>query len=203
MPNQTPDGYNRPLKDKPDPWSPYDPKFEGFWKGGKHWSEIVADDTLIFFDEAKKHQKSKPFFAYIAFNAPHDPRQAPKSFIDNYPLNRIKIPKSFLPEYPYKKEIKCPHNLRDERLAPMPRTKHSIKVNRQEYYAIISHMDEQIGRILDGLKASGMEKNTYVFFSADHGLGVGHHGLLGKQNLYEHSTRVPFLFISKTSCPAR
>ena len=106
MPNQTPDGYNRPLKDKPDPWSPYDPKFEGFWKGGKHWSEIVADDTLIFFDEAKKHQKSKPFFAYIAFNAPHDPRQAPKSFIDNYPLNRIKIPKSFLPEYPYKKEIK-------------------------------------------------------------------------------------------------
>jgi choline-sulfatase len=173
MPNQTPEGYNRPLKDKPDPWSPYDPKFEGFWKGGKHWSEIVADDTLIFFDEAKKHQKSKPFFAYIAFNAPHDPRQAPKSFIDNYPLNRIKIPKSFLPEYPYKKEIKCPHNLRDERLAPMPRTKHSIKVNRQEYYAIISHMDEQIGRILDGLKASGMEKNTYVFFSADHGLGVG------------------------------
>jgi choline-sulfatase len=193
MPNQTPEGYNRPLKYKPDPWSPYDPKFEGFWKGGKHWSEIVADDTLIFFDEAKKHQKSKPFFAYIAFNAPHDPRQAPKSFIDNYPLNRIKIPKSFLPEYPYKKEIKCPHNLRDERLAPMPRTKHSIKVNRQEYYAIISHMDEQIGRILDGLKASGMEKNTYVFFSADHGLGVGHHGLLGKQNLYEHSTRVPFI----------
>ena len=75
----------------------------------------------------------------------------------------------------------------------MPRTKHSIKVNRQEYYAIITHMDEQIGRILDGLKAAGMEKNTYIFFSADHGLGVGHHGLLGKQNLYEHSTKVPFI----------
>ena len=54
-------------------------------------------------------------------------------------------------------------------------------------------MDEQIGRILDGLKSSGMEKNTYIFFTADHGLGVGHHGLLGKQNLYEHSTRVPFI----------
>jgi choline-sulfatase len=75
----------------------------------------------------------------------------------------------------------------------MPRTKHSIKVNRQEYYAIITHMDEQIGRILEGLKSSGMEKNTYIFFTADHGLGVGHHGLLGKQNLYEHSTRVPFI----------
>jgi arylsulfatase A-like enzyme len=54
-------------------------------------------------------------------------------------------------------------------------------------------MDEQIGRILNGLKKSGMEKNTYVFFSADHGLAVGHHGLFGKQNLYEHSTRVPFI----------
>ena len=193
MPNQTPEGYNRPLAGKPDPWSPYDPKFEGFWKGGKHWSEVIAEDALFFFEEAKEHQGEKPFFAYIAFNAPHDPRQAPKEFIDRYPLKRIQIPKSFLPEYPYKDEIKCPHKLRDEKLAPMPRTKHSIKVNRQEYYAIITHMDEQIGRILDGLKASGMEKNTYIFFSADHGLGVGHHGLLGKQNLYEHSTKVPFI----------
>ena len=193
MPNQTPEGYNRPLAGKPDPWSPYDPKFEGFWKGGKHWSEVVAEDTLSFVEQAKEHQDEKPFFAYIAFNAPHDPRQAPKEFIDRYPLKRIQIPKSFLPEYPYKDEIKCPHKLRDEKLAPMPRTKHSIKVNRQEYYAIITHMDEQIGRILDGLKASGMEKNTYIFFSADHGLGVGHHGLLGKQNLYEHSTKVPFI----------
>ena len=160
---------------------------------------MIAEDALFFFEEAKEHQDEKPFFAYIAFNAPHDPRQAPKSFIDNYPLNRVKIPKSFLTEYPYKNEIKCPHNLRDERLAPMPRTKHSIKVNRQEYYAIITHMDEQIGRILEGLKSSGMEKNTYIFFSADHGLGVGHHGLLGKQNLYEHSTKVPFIVSGRES----
>ena len=118
---------------------------------------------MFFLEEARKHQKEAPFFAYVAFNAPHDPRQAPKEFIDRYPLKRIQIPKSFLPEYPYKDEIKCPHKLRDERLAPMPRTKHSIKVNRQEYYAIITHMDEQIGRILDGLKSSGMEKNTYIF----------------------------------------
>ena len=195
MPNQTPEGYNRPLSNQPDPWSPYDPKFGGFWKGGKHWSEVVADDALFFLADAKKYQKKKPFFAYVAFNAPHDPRQAPESFINKYPLDRIKVPKSFLPEYPYKNEIKCPHSLRDEKLAPMPRSKHSIKVNRQEYYAIITHMDQQIGKILDGLKESGMEKETYVFFSADHGLGVGHHGLLGKQNLYEHSTRVPFIIV--------
>ena len=193
MPNQTPAGYNRPLPGKPDPWSPYDPKFEGFWKGGKHWSEIVAEDAVYFLEEAKKHTDKNPFFAYVAFNAPHDPRQAPKEFIDKYPLSRIKVPSNFLPMYPYKDKIRCPHSLRDEKLAPMPRTEHAIKVNRQEYYAIITHMDVQIGRILDSLEKSGLADSTYVFYSADHGLGVGHHGLLGKQNLYEHSTRVPFV----------
>lgn len=193
MPNQTPEGYNRPLPGKPDQWSPYDRKFGGFWKDGKHWSEIVADDAIDYLSEAKKHANKNPFFAYIAFNAPHDPRQAPKEFIDKYPLTRIKVPSNFLPMYPYKDEIGCPHGLRDEKLAPMPRTKHAIQVNRQEYYAIITHMDLQIGRILDSLEKSGMADNTYIFYSADHGLGVGHHGLLGKQNLYEHSTRVPFI----------
>ena len=67
------------------------------------------------------------------------------------------------------------------RTCPDARTEHAIKVNRQEYYAIITHMDVQIGRILDSLEKSGLSDSTYVFYSADHGLGVGHHGLLGKQ----------------------
>lgn len=56
-----------------------------------------------------------------------------------------------------------------------------------------THMDHQIGRILDALEKSGKADQTYVFFTADHGLAVGHHGLPGKQNLYDHSVRVPFL----------
>ena len=191
MPRQTSAGYNRPLPGKPDPWSPSDPKFGGFWAGGKHWSEVVADDGIDFLDSAKKSEK--PFFAYLAFNAVHDPRQSPKDFIEKYPLDRIKVPQNFLPMYPYKDKIGCRHGLRDEKLGPMPRTEHAVKVHRQEYYAIVTHMDVQIGRILDGLKKSGMADDTYIFFSADHGLGVGHHGLFGKQNLYEHSTRVPFI----------
>ena len=191
MPNQTAAGYNRPLPGKPDPWSPYDKKFDGFWKGGKHWSEIVADDAIDYLGMAKKDKR--PFFMYIAFNAPHDPRQAPKEYVDKYPLNRIKVPKNYLAEYPYKEGMKAGKSLRDEKLGPFPRTEHAVKVHRQEYYAIVTHMDVQIGRILDELEKSGMAEDTYVFFSADHGLGVGHHGLFGKQNLYEHSTRVPFI----------
>jgi choline-sulfatase len=56
-------------------------------------------------------------------------------------------------------------------------------------------MDEQIGRILDHLEATGQDENTYIFFSADHGLSVGHHGLIGKQNLFEHSTKVPLMVV--------
>ena len=191
MPKQTKAGYNRPIDGKPDPWDPSDPKFGGFWEGGKHWSEVVADDATDYLDMAKK--SDNPFFMYIAFNAPHDPRQAPKEYVDMYPTEKIKMPPSFLPEYPWKDAIGCSANLRDEKLAPFPRTKNAVQVNRREYYAIITHMDAQIGRILDHLEKTGQADNTYIFFTADHGLSVGHHGLIGKQSLFDHSIRVPFV----------
>jgi arylsulfatase A-like enzyme len=136
---------------------------------------------------------NKPFFMYIAFNAPHDPRQSPQSFIDHYPLSKIAVPKNYLPEYPWNDQIGCDPKLRDESLGPFPRTEHAVKVHRQEYYAIITHLDEQIGRILSHLDKTGKTASTYVFFTADHGLACGNHGLLGKQNLFDHSVRVPFL----------
>jgi len=193
MPKQTEAGYNRPVDGQPDPWSPYDPRFGGFWEGGTHWSEVVKDDTLHFLEAAEKSEK--PFFMYIAFNAPHDPRQAPKEFVDRYPLDRIEVPANFLAEYPYNEEIDNPRTLRDEKLAPFPRTKNAIRVHLQEYFAIITHMDEQMGLILDALEGSGEAENTYIFFTADHGLAVGQHGLVGKQNLYDHSMRVPMIAV--------
>lgn len=190
MPNQTPEGYNRPVEGQPDAWKPWDKTKQGFWKGGKHWSEVIGDETIGFLKTAEK--SNQPFFMYIAFNAPHDPRQSPKEFVEMYPTENISMPVNFQPEYPYKDAIGCSAKLRDEKLAPFPRTEFSVKVNRQEYYAIITHMDRQIGRILDALEKTSMADDTYVFFTADHGLAVGHHGLIGKQNMYEHSVRVPF-----------
>jgi arylsulfatase A-like enzyme len=142
-------------------------------------------------DQASR--EDAPFFMYLAFNAPHDPRQSPKRYVDLYPLDAITIPSNFLPEYPYNEAMGSGRSLRDERLAPFPRTAYSVRVNRQEYYAIITHMDDQIGRILDALEASGKADETYVFFTADHGLAVGHHGLLGKQNMFEHSMKPPLI----------
>ena len=82
MPNQTSAGYNRPVASGNkgnDKWSPSDPKFGGFWKGGTHWSEVVSNHAADFLSEAKK--SDDPFFMYLAFNAPHDPRQSPAEYV--------------------------------------------------------------------------------------------------------------------------
>lgn len=68
MPSAKPEGYNRPIHGQPDPWSPSDPKFGGFWQGGKHWSEVLGDDAVELLEKAAKSKK--PFFMYLAFNAP-------------------------------------------------------------------------------------------------------------------------------------
>ena len=83
--------------------------------------------------------------------------------------------------------------LRDEILAPFPRTEEAVRLHRREYYALVTHLDAQIGRILESLESSGMAERTVVLFTSDHGLAVGRHGLMGKQNMYEHSLRVPFV----------
>ncbi|GLR16749.1 sulfatase-like hydrolase/transferase [Portibacter lacus] len=186
-----PVGYNRPKSEDDDSWDPADPKFGGFWEGGKHWSEVLKDDALEYIDMAK--DKDNPFFMYLAFNAPHDPRQAPQEYLDMYSLDNISVPASFLPEYPDKELMGNGRGLRDEALAPYPRTEYAVKVNIKEYYAIITHLDAQIGEILDALEASGKMDNTYIFFSADHGLAVGKHGLIGKQSMYDHSVRPPMM----------
>jgi len=193
MPKDTPEGYNRPLDENDKRWLPWDTKHGGFWEGGTHWSEVLRDDALDFIEEASAQEE--PFFMYLAFNAPHDPRQAPKSFVDKYPLEAISLPKNYMEEYPYNEAMGSGRKLRDERLAPFPRTEYAVKVNRQEYYALITHMDEQIGKILDAIDASGKKDNTYIFFTADHGLAVGEHGLLGKQNMFDHSIRVPLMVV--------
>ncbi|OYW17858.1 MAG: hypothetical protein B7Z55_11710 [Planctomycetales bacterium 12-60-4] len=193
VPQKHPHAYNRPRDGVEDTWNPANPAEGGFWQGGRHWSEVLADETLGFFQTAAKSDRS--FFMYVAFNAAHDPRQAPQPYLDLYPAQDVRVPVNFLPEYPFKDRIGCPHSLRDEFLAPMPRTRHAIQVHRREYYALITHMDAQIGRILEGLETAGLAQKTWIFFTADHGLAVGQHGLLGKQNLFDHSVRVPFFVV--------
>lgn len=186
-------GYNRPLSKQDTTWRPWDKENGGYWQGGKHWSEVLADDAVSFIRDAKT--KENPFFMYLAFNAPHDPRQSPKEFVDMYDAEKLSVPDNFLPMYPYKDSIGCGPELRDAALLPFPRTNYAVQVHKQEYYALITHLDQQINRILKALEESGEMDNTYIFYSADNGMTIGEHGLAGKQDMYENSMRVPLIVI--------
>ncbi len=84
-------------------------------------------------------------------------------------------------------------NVRDETLAPWPRTPGIIKASLADYYALITHVDDRVGDIINMLKKLNLFENTIIIYAADNSLAIGSHGLLGKQNLYEHSTKVPFI----------
>jgi len=84
--------------------------------------------------------------------------------------------------------------LRDEQLVPWPRTPEEVRRHTAAYYAMITHLDAQIGRVLETLRQTGHAEDTIVVFAADNGLALGRHGLFGKQNLYEHSVHVPLIF---------
>ena len=116
-----------------------------------------------------------------------------------YYKDRPPLPANFLPQHPFDNGMT--KGVRDENLAPYPRTREVISDQLCEYYGLITHLDEQVGRILAALEKSGQAENTVVIYTADHGLAMGSHGLLGKQSLYEHSMRSP-LIVAGPGIPA-
>lgn len=152
-------------------------------------SYLYAQTAIDFLSSSEA--KEKPFFCYVAFTSPHDPRTPTAKFAKAYDPSKISLPPNFLPEHPFNNGDL---NVRDENLLPHPRTEKAIKEDIAAYYGMISELDEQIGRIMSTLEKEGLLKNTLIVFAGDNGLAMGQHGLLGKQNLYEHSIRVPMIF---------
>jgi len=155
---------------------------------GKHSSELFCDAAIEFLESC---DTDKPFFAYVSFMAPHDPRVMPREFRDRYRDAELPLPACFQPEHPFDFGIR---DIRDELLANYPRTEDEIREHLADYYAMITHLDAQLGRVMDTLEQKGLLDNTIIVFAGDNGLAVGCHGLMGKQNLYEHSVRVPLIF---------
>ncbi|HJT35357.1 MAG TPA: sulfatase-like hydrolase/transferase, partial [Pirellulales bacterium] len=153
----------------------------------QHACAVFADETIRFL---KEHQGG-PFFAYVPFDAPHDPHVVPDDFSVRYDAQTIPLPPSFLPQHPWNNgEME----VRDEKLLPWPRTPEQVRELVADYYRYISYLDVQIGRVLDALDASPFAENTIVVFAADSGVARGSHGLIGKQSVYEYdSVRVPLI----------
>jgi arylsulfatase A-like enzyme len=151
-------------------------------------SSVLFAETAISFLRAQRGDR--PFFVYAAFTAPHDPRTPPPEYRELYPPAAMPVPPNFAPQHPFDNgELK----IRDELLASFPREPGEVQRHLAEYYGMISHLDHQLGRILGALEETGQAANTIVVYLADHGLAVGQHGLIGKQNLYDHSIRVPLI----------
>ena len=146
----------------------------------------IADGALEFL----RREATKPFFLHVNFTGPHDPLLYPPGYEKKYIGAKMKLPANFKPRHPFDHGN---FNGRDERLLPWPRKEAEVKDEMAVYYAVVDHIDRQVGRLLAQLRKDGRLANTFVIFTSDHGLAIGSHGLMGKQNMYDHTIEVPFV----------
>lgn len=151
------------------------------------WSTDVFYDAAETFLE-KTWRRDKPFMMYVSTNAPHDPRHVPAKILARF--QNVEEPPNYLPQHPFDNgDMK----VRDEMVYKPPHTPELVRRERAIYLAMCAQIDDRIGQLLQKLEALGQLDNTVILFTADHGLAVGEHGLLGKQNLYDGSWRVPMI----------
>jgi arylsulfatase A-like enzyme len=147
-------------------------------------------DNLIAFLRAWGGKRA--LFLYMASPEPHDPQFAPPEFYAMYAPAAIGLPASFLPFHPFDNGEMT---VRDEMTLAWPRTRESLARKLARYYASISYLDAQVGRVVAALGEAGQLDNTIFVVAGDNGLSLGEHGLLGKQNLYEFGgMHVPLVF---------
>ncbi len=152
----------------------------------EHTDGKVATEAIRLLER----YRNGPFFLAVGFYKPHTPYVAPKKYFDLYPLEKIEVPTM---PVGYEKSVPAAalHSTR-----PWPNfgvTHEQARRAKQAYYATISFVDAQIGRVLDALDRLGLRDNTIVVFWSDHGYSLGTHGLWMKQSCFEDSARVPFI----------
>ncbi len=166
-----------------------------------------AQQVLNYLDDREATRDTKPFLIYFGFSHPHDIRDGTPELLAKYgavnhtdehslpPANEKQppLPSNYLPAHPFPDGHP---GLRDEVAVSGVWDKRDPRTIRNEigrYNACSENIDIQIGRVLDKLAATGEIDNTYIVYTSDHGIAVGRHGLQGKQNLYEHTWRVPYI----------
>ena len=148
----------------------------------------IVNDAIAFLEEERDAEK--PFFMYLGLPCPHDPRWSAKEFRDQYDPESIPLPPNYQPQHEY--DIGS-MTIRDECLEIWPRTRAAIRRHLFDYYSLITGMDHDIGRLLDTLQELDLTEDTLIIYSSDQGIALGSHGLMGKQNVYESTHRVPML----------
>lgn len=163
---------------------------------GVHSTELFSADAINFIND---YNENEPFFLYLSYLAPHDPRTMPEKYRTMYKAEDITLPKNFMEMPAF--SFGWADRGRDEAVASFPRDPNEIKQHIADYYAMISHIDDNVGKIIDALESKKILDDTIIVFCGDNGLAIGQHGLMGKQNVYEHSVHIPLL-ISGPGIPA-
>jgi arylsulfatase A-like enzyme len=167
-----------------------------------------ADQVLEYLQQREAAQDRDPFLIYFGFSHPHDPRNGTPELLAKYGATnhedpntlpaadprRPPLPPNYLPAHPFGTTL-LPDQRDETKVIGVwtSRDERTIRNELGRYFACSENIDLQIGRVLAKLEAMGELTNTYVFYTSDHGIAIGRHGLQGKQNLYQHSWRVPFI----------
>jgi len=178
------DHFKIPLRDLGDDGKLSAPENKGFS------TDLFAGAAMDFLNEYAAGNRENPFLCYVSFTVPHDPYSPHPDYIDRYPAGSLPLPGNFMPLHPFQFDQLT---IRDENLLPWPRTSDGVRAALADYYGLITHLDDKVGQVLETLRKNGLYENTIIVYAADNGLAIGSHGLLGKQNMYEHSTKVPFI----------
>ena len=166
-----------------------------------------ANQVLEYLGHREREGVDEPFFIYLGFSHPHDTRDGTPELLRKYGAvnhtnrntlpalhpNQPHLPLNYLPKHPFPDGHP---NLRDEVAVSGVwdrRDQATIQNELGRQMACNENIDQQIGRVLKRLEEMGELENTYVVYTADHGMAIGRHGLQGKQNLYEHTWRVPMI----------
>lgn len=167
-------------------------------KGGNVMTIVKADgDDLVHSDgktakkasELIRKHKNEPFFLAVGFVRPHVPFVAPKPYFEPYPFSEVALPKKVDGDWDdipkrginYVTSVNAKMSLEQEKKAVAA------------YYASVSYMDAQVGKVLKTLKEEGLEDNTIIIFTSDHGFHLGEHNFWMKVSLHEESVRVPLI----------
>ncbi|MBQ2751416.1 MAG: sulfatase-like hydrolase/transferase [Oscillospiraceae bacterium] len=155
---------------------------------GVHSTDLFSGAAV---DYIENYDSEQPFFMYLSYLAPHDPRTMPEEFRNMYDPADISLPPNFY-EMPV---VNCgwSNKGRDENTEAYPRRPDAIKKHIADYYAMISHIDSGVGKVIEALEKKGMLEDTIIVLTGDNGLAIGQHGLMGKQNIYDHSVHVPLV----------
>ena len=135
----------------------------------------------------------KPFFLACGFWKPHLPFNAPKKYWDLYDREKIPMADNRYRSEDLPKQVRNSGEIYSYAGTSTPDDIYFLKEVKHGYYACLSYVDTQIGKVLDALDEEGLADSTIVVFLGDHGWHLGEHGFLGKHNLMRHSTHVPLM----------